>query len=443
MPNPANPRQAVYHPGIALHPEAPTLNRRMDIASWSQLFREDPRAAATEYRSRLTRLDHSQQTAIWAWQDDGAVWNSSPPAGPLHGVPFAVKDLFALGGTRTGAGGTLSAPIRNRDGSLVSELRKLGALPLAKTHLHEFAYGLTGQNPHFGDVAHPLFPDRTTGGSSSGSAAAVAAGIVPFALGTDTAGSLRVPAAYCGLYGWRDHSRNSWIRDAFPLSPQFDTAGWLTQSAADIGLLLKSLRGPLKEPITTPRGCYLPAAALDIETDVETEHLLGRAAAVFTSETLNAASEFAQNCLGVSQTYAVLQSTEAYAIHQNSLDLHREKYGTAVWHRIDRGRHWTARQIDTAALHALKIRSSYENTFSQYDFLVTPVTVEPAPRHDNHSNKTRDALIQLNTHVSIAGKPALAVPVPLASGLSLGLQVVFPSSTSPAIKWVLNRCPRD
>tara|TARA_B110000305_G_C19464163_1_gene656629 strand:+ start:3499 stop:4830 length:1332 start_codon:yes stop_codon:yes gene_type:complete len=441
--NLANPRQAVYHPGIALHPQAPTLNRHMDIASWSQLFREDPRAAATEYQSRLTRFDHSQQTTIWAWQDDGDIWDSTPPAGPLHGVPFAVKDLFALGGTRTGAGGILPTPVRNRDGCLVADLQKLGALPLAKTHLHEFAYGLTGQNPHFGDVAHPAFPDRTTGGSSSGSAAAVAAGIVPFALGSDTAGSLRVPAAYCGLYGWRDIPRNPWIKDAFPLSPQFDTAGWLTQSAADIRLLLESLRGPLQEPETTPRGCYLPAAALGVEADRETENLLETTAAAFTSDTLNAASELAQKCSGVGQTYAVLQSTEAYAIHQDSLDAHREKYGSAVWHRIDRGRHWTARQIDAAALRALKIRSSYENIFSQFDFLVTPITVEPAPLHDNHSDKTRDALIQLNTHVSIAGKPALAVPVPLASGLSLGLQVVFPSSTSSAIKWVLNRCLRD
>lgn len=414
----------------------------MDIASWSQLFREDPRAAAIEYESRLTRLNHSQQTAIWAWQDDGDAWDSTPLAGPLHGVPFAVKDLFALGGTRTGAGGILPAPIRSRDGSLVSELRGLGALPVAKTHLHEFAYGLTGQNPHFGDVAHPSFPDRTTGGSSSGSAAAVAAGIVPFALGTDTAGSLRVPAAYCGLYGWRDIPRNPWIKDAFPLSPQFDTAGWFTQSAADTRLLLESLRGPLEDSEATPRGCYLAASALGIGTAAETANLLETAAAAFTSENLNAASELAQNCRGVGQTYAVLQSTEAYAIHQNSLDSHREKYGSAVWHRIDRGRHWTARQIDAAALHALKIRSSYDNYFSEYDFLVTPITVEPAPRHDNHSDKTRDALIQLNTHVSIAGKPTLAVPIPLTSGLSLGLQVVFPSSISPAIKWVLDRCIR-
>src|ERR1019366_9194510 len=103
-----------------------------------------------------------------------------------------------------------------------------------KSQMVEFASGLTGENPHYGDCPHPRFPERLSGGSSSGSAALVAAGVVPFAIGTDTGGCIRVPAAWCGLYGFRQSPGEELIRDAFPLSPTMDTAGWFTAHAADM-----------------------------------------------------------------------------------------------------------------------------------------------------------------------------------------------------------------
>ena len=100
--------------------------------------------------------------------------------------------------------------------------------------LFEFAWGLTGENAHFGDCEHPRFPGRTSGGSSSGSAEAVAAEIVPLAIGTDTGGSIRVPAAFCGIFGYRGVPGEPWITDAVQLAPSFDTAGWFTRSGADM-----------------------------------------------------------------------------------------------------------------------------------------------------------------------------------------------------------------
>src|SRR5690606_29674308 len=131
-----------------------------------------------------------------------------------------------------------------------------------KTHLHEFAYGITGANPHYGDCEHPLFPGRTTGGSSSGSAAAVAAGIVPLAIGTDTGGSIRVPAAFCGLFGFRLAPGDTFIADAFPLARRFDTAGWFTANPEDMRLALSALVG-LRSSERTPSGCYLELPGLD------------------------------------------------------------------------------------------------------------------------------------------------------------------------------------
>ena len=146
---------------------------------------------------------------MFAWEaseSDLARSLAVAPAGALAGVPYLLKDLFAVGGVPTRAGASftpspLCAP--KADGRMVQSLKAAGAALAGKTHLHEFAYGLTGENAHYGDVEHPAHPDRTSGGSSSGSAAAVAAGIVPFAIGTDTGGSVRVPAAFCGLYGLR------------------------------------------------------------------------------------------------------------------------------------------------------------------------------------------------------------------------------------------------
>ena len=145
---------------------------------------------------------------------------------------------------------------------IVRALGAAGAVMAGKTHLFEFAWGLTGENAHFGDCEHPRFPGRTTGGSSSGSALAVAADIVPFAVGTDTGGSVRVPAAFCGIFGYRGTPGDAWISDAVPLSPRFDTAGWFTQSAADMRSVLDALIGP---PVAgkTPRGCYLDMPDLE------------------------------------------------------------------------------------------------------------------------------------------------------------------------------------
>lgn len=412
----------------------------MDIAAWKQLFRQSPEEARAEYERRKAQIPASQQAAIWAWQDDSPQWTTSDAEATLAGVPFASKDLYHQHATRTRAGGMLPSPIRRRDGNLIGRLRALGALPVAKTHLHEFAYGLTGENPHFGDVQHPQHSDRTIGGSSSGSAALVAAGIVPFALGSDTAGSLRVPAAYGGLYAWRDVPRHDWIRDAFPLAPQFDTAGWLTSTAHDTLTLLEALRGPLPAGERSARGAYLPASSLGVEMRPDWAELLAKVSAHFTTDPLGEDHDLATACRGVGHTYSVLQSSEAFAVHQHTLDSAKDLYGAAVWGRINRGRRWTARQLAEAAVHAMHIRAAFDRYFSDYDFLITPISAGPAPLLTETAPAIREALLQLNTHVSVAGKPALAVPVALANDLSLGLQIVFSSPHSSAIKWTLNRC---
>src|SRR5580658_846459 len=205
----------------------------MTFSEWQQL---SPGSAAREVLRRVdAHLGAAQRRAVVAALVDEsaleAAFASAPPGSPLRGVPYFVKDLFDVAGMPTFAGSSFLPEVRpapDRDSQIVGELRSAGAVLAGKTQLFEFAWGLTGENAHYGDCEHPGFPGRTSGGSSSGSAAAVAADIVPFAIGTDTGGSTRVPAAFCGIFGFRGSPHSPLISDSVPLAPSFDTAGWFT-----------------------------------------------------------------------------------------------------------------------------------------------------------------------------------------------------------------------
>ncbi|MCC5025136.1 MAG: amidase [Candidatus Synoicihabitans palmerolidicus] len=278
-------------------------------------------------QERLAQLTANQSDAIWAQIATDSLGASADISGALAGVPFASKDLFPLSGAPTRSGGRLHSRIARQDSTLVAAMRAVGAIPIGKTHLHEFAYGLTGENPHFGAVSHPQFADRTAGGSSSGSAAA--ADIVPFALGTDTGGSLRVPAAFCGLYSWHDVPRHPWISDGFPLAPSFDTAGWLTSSPVDIRILNTTLWGDFPSSASTPRKAYLDAASLHVEmASAETQIMAAKASSFCDPSPISSHADFAAELHDTGFAYSVLQSTEAFAVHQTRLDARKSAYGS-------------------------------------------------------------------------------------------------------------------
>lgn len=412
----------------------------MDISAWQSLFRTDAGQAENEFHRRRTALSAAQQQSTWSHVSELPWTVASDSQSPLRGVPFAVKDLFPVKNQTTRAGSAFLKKKNRQDSALVSALRHHGAIPVGTTHLHEFAYGLTGENPHFGRLNHPHFPDRTTGGSSSGSALAVASGLVPFALGTDTGGSLRVPAAYCGIYSWRDVPQHSWIKDAFPLAPGFDTAGWLSSNAHDLQKLHSLLVTPKLGEIANSRFAYITARSLGHPLPPEFEEPLLDQIVQLVGAPTGQASELAERITDSAWAYAVLQSSEAFGIHQRSIDAKKKQYGEIVWQRIDRGRHWTARQLHAARLYQIEVKAAFATFFRHHDFVVMPVAPTPALKHDDCDQNNRDALLAFNTPVSVAGLPAITVPVFLEDGLSLGLQFIFPSRTSTAIPWLLEHC---
>lgn len=412
----------------------------MTFAQWQQLA---PAAAAREVLQRVrTRLPAAQQRAVIAALVDEATLTANFAAcartGPLGGVPFFAKDLFDAAGMPTLAGSTFLPEVRPtpaNDGAFVGALRHAGAVLAGKTHLHEFAYGITGENPHYGDVEHPRFPGRTSGGSSSGSAAAVAAGVVPLAIGTDTGGSIRVPAAFCGLFGFRGVPLHPWIADAFPLAPSFDTAGWFTANAADMLAALTALVG-VSTGAREPRGCYLEIPGLTPEVATACA-----AAAARLTEPADRATrtELLRRFAGALDAYNTITAVEAWSVHRGWAARFQDRYDPAVWTRLNRVHDLTPAQVAAADATLIAVRLAWKNFFLTHDFLILPAVHSPALAKADCTLPQRSRLLSMTAPASIGGLPVLTVPVPLPSGLSAGLQIVVHHSQSPVLPWVLTR----
>jgi amidase/aspartyl-tRNA(Asn)/glutamyl-tRNA(Gln) amidotransferase subunit A len=416
----------------------------MTFAEWQLL---GPEAAAREVRRRADeRLSATQRGAVLASLLDEptleAGFAAAPPSGPLRGVPYLLKDLFDVAGQPTFAGSSFLPEVRPtpaEPSQIVRTLREAGAVFAGKTHLFEFAWGLTGQNAHYGDCEHPRFPGRTTGGSSSGSAAAVAAGVVPLAIGTDTGGSIRVPAAFCGVFGYRGVPHDRWISDAVPLAPAFDTAGWFTRTAPDMRTAIAALVG-LAADSGAPRGCYLEMPGL--EPEVAAACAAAAAPWAPAADTLTRA-ELLNRFAPAAEIYGVLAGTETWRIHRKWAERYRSRYGPLVRDRLDRARAISLAQVAAVEPSQANLRHAWSMFFQAYDFLVMAATPFPALTREGFTPANRLTMLGLTAPASLAGLPVLTLPVALSSGLSTALQVVVSHPRSPAIPWALARAPQS
>lgn len=410
----------------------------MTFADWQVL---GPEAAAREVRRRIDeRLDPVQRRAVFAAVPDettlAAAFAAAPPGTPLRGVPYALKDMFDVTGLATFAGSSFLPEVRPAppvESHVIRALRDAGAVFAGKTHLFEFAWGLTGQNAHYGDCERPGSPGRTTGGSSSGSAAAVAADIVPLAIGTDTGGSIRVPAAYCGLFGFRGIPRDPLIADGVPLAPSFDTIGWFTRTAADMRAAVGALVG-LEPASATPRGCYLEMPGLDPE--VAAACLTGSAAFGPPADSMTR-GELLARFAPAAEVYGVLAGTETWKIHRKWADRYRARYGPLVRDRLDRARAISLAQVAAVEPSQAVLKRAWADFFQAHDFLVMAAAPFPAPTRDEFTPANRLAILGLTGPASLGGYPVLTIPVRLPSGLTTALQIIVSHLRSPVISWAL------
>jgi aspartyl-tRNA(Asn)/glutamyl-tRNA(Gln) amidotransferase subunit A len=365
--------------------------------------------------------------------------------GGLSAIPIAVKDLYETAGVRTTAGSLFFRDyIPTLDAVAVSKLKAAGADIIGKTGTHEIALGVTSINPHYGSPRNPWDTSRITGGSSGGSAAAVAAGMCMAALGSDTGGSIRIPASLCGVVGLKPTYGRISLRGVFPLSWNLDHAGPLARSVKDAALLLQLLAGYDEEDpssVNVPVDDYLK----DIETGVKGWRI-GLAAGEFVevsdAEVLAAVRKAARCFEDLGARIEEVDTNWLYeaavangqmvqadgaAYHRERLEKNPELFGADVRQRLETGRDLPSGAYILARRKQAEVRRRSEAFFSQYDALLlpsTPISALPIDDIENSASQA-PALTRFTAPFNLSGSPALSIPCGFTgSGLPIGLQIV-------------------
>jgi len=380
----------------------------------------------------LANANQNPSRNTYLWQDPGWTLREAErveamPAsegGPfgdgrdtLWGLPIAVKDCFDLAGAPTSCGVKFYRDlngIASRDSWLVERLRAAGAVIIGKTHLHPLAYGITGENPEFGDCLQPGKEGALTGGSSSGACASVMEGSAVAAIGTDTGGSVRVPAALCGLAGYRASlGRGNWTGAAH-LAESFDTMGWLFRDLEEAPVLA-AIFVP-REPAYTP--AYTRFAILDDaflhDCDPEVRACYTSTIAEFEALGLRATKIDVAWWSESSEIFAPIQAWEAAALHAG----HFDQVETSIRERLQWGASITPTEIASLRERHTKFRSRMDDLFAKHELILLPAApVAGLAAGADHSN-TRKRLLRYTTPFSLAGVPAVTVPC-AAGGMQL------------------------
>jgi aspartyl-tRNA(Asn)/glutamyl-tRNA(Gln) amidotransferase subunit A len=343
------------------------------------------------------------------------------PESPASGIRLAVKDLFDTAGLETTYGSAIFAGhVPRETATAVGLLEAAGYANVGKANLHEFAYGTTSENPHFGDVPNPRFPGRVAGGSSGGSAAAVAAGLADAALGTDSAGSIRIPAACCGVVGHKPTHGLVPLDGCWPLAASFDTAGPIAGDVETCRRLLRAL-APAFEPAEL-------VSLEEVRVGVAWTEL---ADPLVRSRVEDAAARFPRRRtvelpLVPNDTYAVFMR-EAADVHRELFAENADLYGEDVRLKLERCLAVRDAEVERAEQLRREYREQVESALEGLDLVLTPtLPIVPPPLRRGAGPgdlDVREALIRFTYPFSALGWPALALPCGEAAGLPVSLQI--------------------
>jgi len=383
---------------------------------------------------------------------DPAVVIPGSRTGPLQGKTFAVKDLFDVAGYRTGFGNPLwleTHPVASSTAPAVQALLDAGATLRGRTHMDELAYSLNGENMHYGTPRNPAAPGRIPGGSSSGSASACAAGDVDIGLGSDTGGSVRVPASFCGLFGLRPTHGRIALEHARPLAPSFDTVGFFTRNAP----LLKAVGGVLLDPAS--RG-----------PDKLNRWLVGRDAFALAQDDTSPAiyktlsPQFDRVCevlgskpveLDVAaglqgglgeltawfDVFRVCQAGEIWEAHGQWISQHQPSFGPGIKERFDMASRITPEERQASSAKRQAIREHLLQLLGPDSLLTIPTAPGPAPLINTPAaalDVYRRSMISLTCIAGLAGLPQVSVPLTsVEGGLPVGLSLIGPPGSDEAL----------
>jgi aspartyl-tRNA(Asn)/glutamyl-tRNA(Gln) amidotransferase subunit A len=383
-----------------------------------------------EALARIDRLNPEVRAFITVMRDEPI--NDS--TAPLFGVPISVKDLYDTKGVRTTAGARVCENrIPDEDAVAITKLRQAGATIIGKTNLHEFAYGATTVNPHFGTALNPWNRECISGGSSGGSAVAVALGMGLASLGTDTGGSIRIPASLCGIVGLKPTYGRVSTQGVIPLSWSCDHAGPMTKTVEDAALLLEVIAD---ENIPVPK--YVDALTGNVRgvrIGIPNSYFyvgLDPHVAKAMRDALGLMERLGAGMLDVElpavsvhfDTWVQIAAPEAYAYHEENLKAHGDLYGADVRARLETGRSL----LSVDHVRALQVRSMIQTgctkVLQECDVIVTPTIPTPAPRIKGLDQTTISALTRFTRYFNLSGLPVISVPCGFTpDGLPIGMQI--------------------
>ncbi len=370
--------------------------------------------------------------------------------GPLHGIPISLKDNFYTRGIRTTAGSKiLSDFVPETDSHVASRLARAGTILLGKTNMHEFAYGITGENPHYGSSRNPWAPQRISGGSSGGSAVAVATGMGFASIGTDTGGSVRIPSALCGIVGLKPTFGLVSVSGVVPLAVSFDHAGPIARSVSDACIVLESIAGKYPKGAARPNHRKLrenlparfrlgwPKEFFFDRLDDEVRRLVEATAKVFQQ----LGAEIQEISLpgladSVDQaTSAVVAEASRYHESQGYFPARAQEYGEDVRGHLEWGHKLLAVDYLRAMEAKREVEQDFASAFEKVDAIIAPTSPITAPLigesevHVAGQRETavRAELLRMTRPANLAEHPAISIPCGFSpQGLPVGLQLIGP-----------------
>jgi aspartyl-tRNA(Asn)/glutamyl-tRNA(Gln) amidotransferase subunit A len=385
--------------------------------------------------------------------------------GPLHGVPISIKDMVDLRNTPTTAASRVrEGHIARQDAAAVARLRQAGAVFVGKTNLHEFAYGTTNEDSAFGPVRNPHDPSRSPGGSSGGSAVSVAAGMALATIGTDTGGSIRIPAAACGVVGLKPTLGEIQTEGVVPLSHTLDHVGPIAGTVTDAWYVYRALTDIASSGDAATNGGRTPKPAnvdglrlaiprayfcdlLDLEVRSQFEAAIER----FRNAGARIADVNVPHALYTGPIYLAIQLTDAAAYHATTLETVPERYTAPVRLRLEMGRYVMGEDYSRALAGREVLRREVDEALAGLDALVLPTLPIPAPplgattvNVAGKEEPVRNVMLRLTQLFNLTGHPAISLPCArTASGLPCGLQLVGSRMQTEALLAVALACEHE